>query len=154
MSRRPSPSGTSDSRNPSSYGSTAMSLMWDANVYGWRFRSVSMGSSHNDRLFPKSKWTPTHSLPTRFNHAACSAELLDQLRVCRCEARFNHAQAEVMAVLDEVERLARFAGRSRSHWKTCGSAAHVVQLLAVGLGGCCSRSKGVCGSRRLEHLSS
>ena len=32
ISRKPSPRGTSDNRNPSSYGSTAMSLMWQATV--------------------------------------------------------------------------------------------------------------------------
>ncbi len=36
-------------------------------------RSVSIGSSQSDRLLPKSRHTPTHSLPRRFSHAACSA---------------------------------------------------------------------------------
>src|SRR5437764_78834 len=48
--------------------------MWHATVYGRRLRNVSLGSSHSETLLPKSKCTPTHSLPARFNHAACPAQ--------------------------------------------------------------------------------
>src|ERR1035437_9134889 len=58
----PLPMGTSDNRNPSSYSSTAMSLMWLLMTYGASDSTTSMGSSSSEMLLPKSMHTPKYWL--------------------------------------------------------------------------------------------